>query len=660
MGAEPRPFVCDVKTGYLLQCSFMSPRPYCWTNANTVKVSGWDVDKSGGHFAFQPTGKLPNGFAFHSDWFKLVDTSDKAAITMTHQIARQSEGPITLEFRFKLPAPMDGACWQLRDLKQAGVSLAMSKGRLCLEKAGAEPAVLAPVEAGRDYGVKVVADITTKKADVFVDGEAVIRAAAFAHPIETIDCFLVKTGDAATGEMFLGPVNIFKGYAVNETFVTCGVGKAPADWKVAGGDVRQFECGTKPDIFSLKVNGEASKTFAPIRGKVVFECRVLLPEKQDDMRIALAGGGATALSLALPAEHRTNFWYMAKVIADPASQTADVFINGKLTGKGIAFPGKVQAFDRVGFMGRFWLDDVRVYAWQDYPANYVPEPKPVPSKGGLLVGVESCNLWREGTAYAGWDYIHPHAARLKPHLGWYDEGNPEETDWEIKWQVEHGIGFEMHCWYRPNNAVNHPIKDGVLDQGIIKGLFNARYGHLKKFAIMYTNDGAGETNPQDWRENVIPYWIEYFFKDPRYLKIDGKPVLSIYHLGNMQRMFGGVEGCRKAVETLRETCRAAGLPGVIVLTAEHHGGNFNKPETMRAIGVECCYAYTWETPDPSAQRKENVARRDAVAGAGINMLPSISTGWDRTAWGVGGGGFMPVDDYKALAVPPKNPIWLFG
>ena len=34
MVTEPRPFVCDVRTGYLLQYSFVSPRPYCWRNAS--------------------------------------------------------------------------------------------------------------------------------------------------------------------------------------------------------------------------------------------------------------------------------------------------------------------------------------------------------------------------------------------------------------------------------------------------------------------------------------------------------------------------------------------------------------------------------------------------------------------------------------------------
>ena len=195
---------------------------------------------------------------------------------------------------------------------------------------------------------------------------------------------------------------------------------------------------------------------------------------------------------------------------------------------------------------------MRVYPWRDYPHDYVPEPNRVARKGTQLVGVQSCSLWKEGDAYAGWEYVFPFADRRKPYLGWYDEGSPEVADWEIKWQVEHGIDFELYCWYRPNDAINHPIKDGVLEHGIREGLFNARYSQLKKFAIMYTNQGAGDTNSEDWREHIVPYWIEYFFKDPRYLKIDGKPVLSIYYPDNLQRDFGGVDGCKEATDLLRK------------------------------------------------------------------------------------------------------------
>jgi len=222
------------------------------------------------------------------------------------------------------------------------------------------------------------------------------------------------------------------------------------------------------------------------------------------------------------------------------------------------------------------------------------------------------------------------------------------ADWEIKWQVEHGIDFEQYCWYRPNDAVNHPIKNGVLEHGIRDGLFNARYSVLKKFTIMYTNQGAGRTNPDDWRRHMIPYWIEYFFKDPRYLKVDGKPVLAIYHLGNLLADFGGAEGTARAVEVLRAACRDAGFPGIIILCEERHARQASMRQ-MKALGIDYCYAYTWGTGNTEKQRQKMEAQRDAAASVDFAVVPSFSVGWEPTPWGTGGDGWAAVEDYKALA-----------
>ncbi|MFI5380450.1 MAG: glycoside hydrolase family 99-like domain-containing protein [Tepidisphaerales bacterium] len=672
---EPKPFIRDFRVGYLLQYNFLSPRPYCWPGEDAV-LSGWEVDKSGGTWACQPNCHYPDGFAFHSDWFKLVDTSKTAAVTIKHQIARQTQGKLTLEFRFKLPTRMDGAAWQLRDLQDAAISITTAGENICHQSRDGAPLILQAYKPGRDYGVKVVADLADKTADIFVDGDLRAERAPFCRPVESIDYVLIKTGDTATGEMFLGPVNVHKGYAVNETFVTGAAGQLPGNWQITHGaaSVEQFECGTKPDIFSLKLSGTAANfaevitRFPRIEGKTVLEYRLLLTETLDGGEVELMGrkrglgprifsfngglwtAGKDHRAIPLVQNCRTNLWYTVKIVADPKPGIADVWVNGKLAATRVQFSEGVNEFLGVAVASRttMWIDDILVYPWEDYPADYVPQPKPVAVKNGYLLGAQSCNLWREGNSYAGWDYVYPHRAKREPYLGWYDEGHPEETDWEIKWQVEHGIGFEMHCWYRPNNAVNHPIKDGVLDQGIIKGLFNARYSNLAKFAIMCTDEGACETNPQDWRENIIPYWIEYFFKDPRYLKIDGKPVLSIYHLGNWQRMFGGAEGSRQAIGVLRDEMKKAGFPGIIVLM-EYRGADARVMRTMKEMGVDYCYAYTWGTPDAGAQRRNNLAQRDAAAAAGLGMLPSISMGWDREAWGVHDGGWTPLKDYTLLA-----------
>ena len=71
-------------------------------------------------------------------------------------------------------------------------------------------------------------------------------------------------------------------------------------------------------------------------------------------------------------------------------------------------------------------------------------------------------------------------------------------------------------------------------------------------------------------------------------------------------------------------------------------------KTMKSIGVDYAYAYTWGTPDVNRQRKNNIAQRDAAAAEQFGVLPSISMGWDRESWGVHDGGWVPVDDYRAL------------
>src|SRR5450759_571230 len=164
---KSHPFMRDIKTGYLLHCNFNALEPYSWNKE--VLLSGWETDKSGGTWDYSRKKE------FDLEWFRLIDTSGKAAVKIRHQIVRQVDGKLTLEFRFMLPDRMDGACWQLSDLKQAGVSLITKGENLCWIGRGDKLKVLMSYKPGQEYGVKVVADLTEKTAAVYIDGELKVK-----------------------------------------------------------------------------------------------------------------------------------------------------------------------------------------------------------------------------------------------------------------------------------------------------------------------------------------------------------------------------------------------------------------------------------------------------------------------------------------------------
>ena len=126
-----KPLLSDCDTGYLLNCTFRAIRPYAWTG--TPFLTGWETDDRGGKWESSPYGLWPDSFSFDVDWFRLRDTSNDHAVTIKKQIARQTSGEITLEFRYKLSARMDGATWQLRDLQQPGLSIVSHGENLCYQ-----------------------------------------------------------------------------------------------------------------------------------------------------------------------------------------------------------------------------------------------------------------------------------------------------------------------------------------------------------------------------------------------------------------------------------------------------------------------------------------------------------------------------------------------
>lgn len=277
--------------------------------------------------------------------------------------------------------------------------------------------------------------------------------------------------------------------------------------------------------------------------------------------------------------------------------------------------------------------------------TYVPEPQPAQTE--YLVGAHYFPGWKEGMHFVpwpgetqawGWYKIVPYPNRT-PLLGYYDEGSPEVADWEIKWALEHGISYFVYCWYRQRDNVGKPLSEKTLRLGhaIHEGLFHARYRDRFHFAIMWeNNNGGGVASLDDLMKNLVPFWIDNYFKNPSYLKIGNKPVLYVYRLARLVEDLGGKDQVRQAMDRLREAVTAAGFDGLVLL-CQYHSTDPAMLASIRRCGFDYSFAYGWHTRQRRPTAQEAIACQiDALkAWRKADLLPFVPTatmGWDPMPW----------------------------
>jgi hypothetical protein len=281
--------------------------------------------------------------------------------------------------------------------------------------------------------------------------------------------------------------------------------------------------------------------------------------------------------------------------------------------------------------------------------DYIPEPKPV--KTDFLIGAHNCPLWETERADLWNQVVKKHQERT-PALGIYSQDNPELADWETKWAVEHGVSFFIYCWYRTSQGgpITTMFEQSIFDEALFKSRFESKL----KFTIMWENQRAGFagiSDEKDLLENLMPYWIEKFFKRENYLKIDNKPVLFVYQPHDVARDLGSDDKARAAFDMMRDACKKAGFDGLYIL-GEYRGFDPNHLTRYKNMGLDYVFAYCWHiqnSPPPAIvieeQMKQIKARQDQR-----DILPQIITlsqawsGWndEGSIWK------LPPDDFETL------------
>jgi hypothetical protein len=260
-------------------------------------------------------------------------------------------------------------------------------------------------------------------------------------------------------------------------------------------------------------------------------------------------------------------------------------------------------------------------------ASYVPQPQPV--KSDYEIGAYYFPGWNSG---AKWEPVRRVAPIRKPVLGWYDEGNPECVDWQIKWAVEHGISYFMVDWYwsAGNRSLEHWLK--AYEQ--------AKYRKYLKWCVMWANHNPPNTHSEADQRAVTKFWIDNYFKMPEYYRINDMPVIIMWAPGNLRRDMGGTEGARKALEISQQMAREAGYKGIYFMamagedpasvqqlkdegyaetTSYHYMGHGGKAADPRRFTFDL-------VADSSLGHWQNMAKTP------LPFLPNLATGWDARPW----------------------------
>lgn len=273
---------------------------------------------------------------------------------------------------------------------------------------------------------------------------------------------------------------------------------------------------------------------------------------------------------------------------------------------------------------------------------YIPDPVPV--KTPILVGAHHCPLW-EADKHNLWANVHKHPERT-PALGFYSQENPEISDWETKWAVEHGISFFIYCWYRAGQGQAVKMKYGT---AIHDALFKSKFADRMKFTIMWENQHkgvAGVADEKDLMTNLLPFWIENYFKHPIYLKVDNKPLLFIYRPEFLKKDLGGIENVKKAFGLMRQACRDAGFAGLYIL-GEYRGLDSKHLNLMKELGLDYTFAYCWHVQNnPSPEQAIQSQMQSIKKTQEIGILPQVVTvtqGW--SGWR---------DEGSIWKIPPHN------
>ena len=269
-------------------------------------------------------------------------------------------------------------------------------------------------------------------------------------------------------------------------------------------------------------------------------------------------------------------------------------------------------------------------------------------------------FWGEGIGE--WEIIQKGTQRFEGHYqpriplwGYRMDDDPKAWEQKITAALDHGVNTFIFDWYWYDGK---PYLESTVNNGFLKAANNEQANFYLMWAnhdvpgkmwnpYKYKTDSLIWTGEVDWDnfKIIVDRIIGQYFKKENYLKIDNKPVFSIYSLDDLVQSFKTIEDTRKALDYFREKVKEAGFPGIHFqavgrgsenpyLLGGQYGREMDINEIVSALGLNSVTMYNMAGSRPVDYIRYGQLslslREKYDATLEIPFFPCVSVGWDNT------------------------------
>ncbi|MBW8332359.1 MAG: glycoside hydrolase family 99-like domain-containing protein [Prolixibacteraceae bacterium] len=234
------------------------------------------------------------------------------------------------------------------------------------------------------------------------------------------------------------------------------------------------------------------------------------------------------------------------------------------------------------------------------------------------------NAWAKGMPTHFTKKLATEFSGRTPIWGWRDD-TQELMERQIKLASDNGISYFSFCWYwRDNKGPINPKAIEADSKHLPMNLFmKARNNQLMEYCLLIANHAGAEIVGTDAWKQAADYWIENYFKHPRYLKSEGKPVVMIFLPGGSDK---------EGLAYLQDAARKAGFPGVMV-TACGNSAPDNGYEALTLYNTKPKEGLSLEEIYPFKLLADwNISVWEKRQSNGMPYIPVATAGWDRRPW----------------------------